>query len=135
MNIELLVVVVAERASHDSSPIESLEGALSRSIGSLSSPSDSRLDNKKAMSARRKALAEDDTTPPSSPPMSRDPSYVGRSPLSRDSSSDTLNRMSGGPSTMTRDPSSPGIRIPETRDGFFDYRDEKALRSVSPPSF
>jgi hypothetical protein len=44
------------------------------------------------------------------------------SPLSRDSSSDTLNKLN--------DPGSPEVPVPEARDGFFDYRDEKTLRSV-----
>lgn len=52
------------------------------------------------------------------------------SPLSRESSTDTLNRLGGGPSGLLDHPSSPAIQIPESRDGFFDYRDERALRSV-----
>lgn len=65
------------------------------------------------MSERKKALTGD--LPASS------------SPLSRDSSTDTLNRVL---SSGSADPASPGISAPAVRDGFFDYSDEKTLRSV-----
>ena len=44
------------------------------------------------------------------------------SPLSREPSSDASNRFN--------DPGGHEIPVPEARDGFFDYRDEKTLRSV-----
>lgn len=65
-----------------------------------------------AMSERRRALTG----------RGASTSDARSSPLSRDSSSDTLDKLNYS--------SSHEIPIPEARDGFFDYRDEKTLRSV-----
>lgn len=65
------------------------------------------------MSGRKKALTSDPQLP--------------SSPLSRNSSTDTLNRVVAQGSS---NPASPGISAPVVRDGFFDYSDEKSLRSV-----
>jgi len=65
------------------------------------------------MSERRKALIAD----------SFSASDATSSPMSRNSSVDTLNKLNDNGNQG-------GIPIPEARDGFFDYRDEKTLRSV-----
>lgn len=82
------------------------------------------------MSERRKALAGEATPSyefPTSPGGTGNTQGFTSSPLSRENSTDTLSRL-GGPGLDH--PSSPAIQIPESRDGFFDYSDERALRSV-----
>ena len=64
------------------------------------------------MTERRRALVADSVSA----------SDATSSPMSRDSSVDTLNKLN--------DNGNHGIPIPEARDGFFDYREEKTLRSV-----
>ena len=65
------------------------------------------------MSGRRTALVTDNDSA----------SGGASSPLSGDSN-DTLNKMNENGNANAE------IAVPETRDGFFDYRDEKTLRSV-----